>query len=74
MINNNIFNRLKAKITGHFILYEVFQISTDKSIGEIAIARDEPDHEKALKRELKTLAKEAGLLVAALQWRAQGKH
>lgn len=65
---------MKTQITGHFILYEVFQASTGKFVGELVIDRDEIDHEKALKRELKILAKEAGIRVSDLQCRALGKH
>jgi hypothetical protein len=62
------------QITGHFILYEAFQVSTGKLIGEFVIDRDEPDHEKALKRELRIIAKEAGIRISDLQSRALGKH
>jgi hypothetical protein len=62
------------QITGHFILYEAFQVSTGKLIGEFVIDRDEPDHEKTLKRELRIIAKEAGIRISDLQSRALGKH
>jgi hypothetical protein len=48
---------MMTQITGHFILYEVFQVSTGKTIGELVVARDELYYEKALKRELKNIAK-----------------
>ncbi|MDB5281719.1 MAG: hypothetical protein JWO06_794 [Bacteroidota bacterium] len=67
-------NSLKTQITGHFILYEVFKVATGEIVGELVIARDEPDHEQALKRELKVLAKELGFKVTELQSRALGKR
>jgi len=65
---------LKTQITGHFILYEVLQVSTGKLIGELPIDKDEPDHEKVLKRDLKIMAKEFGVRISDLQIRALGKH
>ncbi|WP_114937796.1 hypothetical protein [Mucilaginibacter endophyticus] len=65
---------MRTKITGHFILYEVFQTSTGNAVGEVMIAWDEPDHERALKKELKDLSKEIGIRIADLEWRALGKH
>lgn len=65
---------MKTQITGHFILYEAIQVSTGRNIGEFVIAQDEPDQEKALKRELKNLAKENGIRLSDLEYRAEGKH
>jgi hypothetical protein len=65
---------LKTQIIGHFILYEAIQISTGRNIGEFVIAQDEPDQDKALKRELKNLAKENNIRIADLEYRAEGKH
>jgi hypothetical protein len=67
-------NALKTQITGHFILYEVLKVGTGEIVGELVIARDEPEHEEAIKRELKVLAKELGFKVTELQLRGLGKH
>lgn len=67
-------NSLKTQITGHFILYEVFKVTTGEVVGELVIARDEPEHEQALKRELKILAKQLGFKVTEIQSRVLGKH
>lgn len=66
--------KLKTQFTGHFILYEVLQASTGRSMEEFAITRGEPDHEKELKRELNNLANESGVCITDLQWRPIGKH
>ena len=62
------------QITGHFVLYEVFKVATGETVGELVIGRDEPEHGKVLKKELKDLAKQLGFRVAELQTRALGKH
>ena len=45
-------NSLKTQITGNFTFYEIFKIATVEIVGELVIARDEPEHKKEHKRAL----------------------